>query len=52
MREATTEAERRRARRTGVVQNMSKNQRRATPPAFRDLLLSIARTAHPKQEAA
>jgi hypothetical protein len=45
MREATTEAERRRARRTGVVQNMSKKQRRATPPAFRDLLLSIARSA-------
>jgi hypothetical protein len=35
----------RRASRTGIVQRMSRKQRRATPPAFRDLLLSIARSA-------
>lgn len=43
--------ERRRAIRTGVCQRLSKWQRAATPPAFRDLLLSIARTAS-RQEAA
>lgn len=36
--------ERRRAIKTGVCQRLSKNQRAATPPAFRDLLLSIARS--------
>ena len=35
----------RRASRTGICQRMSRNQRRATPPAFRDLLLNIARGA-------
>lgn len=34
----------RRVSRTGIVQRMSRKQRRATPPAFRDLLLSIARS--------
>ena len=37
--------ERRRATRTGVCQRLSTRQRAATPPAFRDLLLSIARGA-------
>jgi hypothetical protein len=36
---------RRRAIRTGTVQRLSKKQREATPPEFRDLLLSIARSA-------
>lgn len=35
----------RRASRIGVVQRMSKRERAATPEPFRDLLLSIARTA-------
>lgn len=39
--------ERRRATRTGVCQRLSAGQRRATPPEFRDLLLSIARSAKP-----
>lgn len=34
-----------RARRTGIPQCLSKRQRAATPAPFRDLLLSIARTA-------
>lgn len=29
---------------TGICQRLSKNQRTATPPQFRDLLISIART--------
>jgi hypothetical protein len=37
--------ERRRAVRTGVCQRLSSRQRAATPPAFRDQLLSMARTA-------
>ncbi len=37
----------RRASRTGIVQLMSKNQRAATPPQFRDLLLTISRTPCP-----
>jgi hypothetical protein len=37
--------ERRRAVRTGICQRLSKRQRSATPPEFRDLLLSIARSA-------
>ena len=37
--------ERRRAVRTGVCQRLSKRQRSATPVGFRNLLLSIARTA-------
>lgn len=36
--------ERRRAVRTGIRQRLSKNQRTATPPAFRDLLISIAQS--------
>lgn len=40
-----TPEERRRIIRTGACQQMSKNQRAATPPEFRDLLLSIAETA-------
>lgn len=36
--------ERRRAVRTGVCQRLSKSQRLATPPAFRDLLLSMAKS--------
>jgi hypothetical protein len=38
-------AERQRAVKTGACQRLSKNQRAATPIEFRDLLLSIARTA-------
>lgn len=34
-----------RRKRTGEVQRLSHNQRIASPPAFRDLLLSIAKTA-------
>lgn len=40
-----TAEERRRAVKTGVVQRLSKVQRTATPEPFRDLLLSIARSA-------
>lgn len=36
-----------RAVKTGACQRLSRKQRAATPPAFRDLLLSIARTAAP-----
>jgi hypothetical protein len=36
--------ERRRAIKTGICQRLSKKQRSATPPAFRDLLLSMARS--------
>lgn len=39
--------ERRRATRAAVVQRLSKRQRAATPPAFRDLLIGIAKTAVP-----
>lgn len=39
--------ERARAVKTGACQRLSKNQRAATPLPFRDLLISIARTAHP-----
>lgn len=39
--------ERRRAVRTGICQRLSKAQRIATPEPFRDLLISIARTARP-----
>lgn len=41
-------AERRRAVRTGACQRLSKRQRAATPPAFRDLLMSIAATCRPQ----
>lgn len=44
--------ERRRAIKTGACQRLSHRQRLATPPAFRDLLLSIARTAIHNQAAA
>lgn len=36
---------RERDRRTGIVQALSRRQRSATPSAFRDVLLSMARTA-------
>jgi hypothetical protein len=36
-----------RERRIGAVQRMSRKERRATPPQFRDLLISIAATAAP-----
>jgi hypothetical protein len=32
---------------SGILQRLSKNQRQATPPEFRDLLISIAQTARP-----
>ncbi len=38
--------ERRRSQRTGVCQRLSKRQRSATPEPFRDLLISIADSAH------
>ena len=44
--------ERRRAVRTGRCQRLSKRQREATPVPFRDVLLSMARTAVPMREAA
>lgn len=44
--------ERRRAVRTAIVQRLSKRQRAATPVEFRDLLLSIARSARAQQGAA
>lgn len=37
----------RHASRTGVVQRLSKRQRAATPEPFRDLLISLARSASP-----
>ena len=39
-----------RERRIGAVQRMSRKQRRATPPPFRDLLISIAATAAPTHQ--
>jgi hypothetical protein len=42
----------RRATKTGICQRLSKKQREATPEPFRDLLLSIARTAKPERIAA
>lgn len=45
--EYNTDKGRRRATRTGIVQRLSKRQRAATPEPFRDLLISIARTAQP-----
>ena len=39
--------ERRRAIKTGIFQRLSKRQCAATPEPFRDLLISIARTASP-----
>lgn len=50
--EYNTDEGRRRAVRTGVRQRLSKRQRAATPPAFRDLLLSIAATARHREAAA
>ena len=44
LREGQSEEERRRAIRTGIVQRMSARQRAATPDAFRDLLISLARS--------
>lgn len=41
-----------RERRIGAVQRMCRKERRATPVAFRDLLLSMARSAVPRLEAA
>jgi len=39
--------ERRRAVKTGICQRLSKKERAVTPELFRDLLLSLARTAKP-----
>ncbi len=41
----------RRAVRTGVVQRLSRRQRAATPIPFRDLLISIARSARAREVA-
>jgi hypothetical protein len=48
---AWTEERKARARRTGILQRLSKKQREATPIEFRDLLLSIARTAYARRAA-
>ena len=40
-----TEAERKRAKKTGAVQRMGQRERAATPAPFRELLIGIARTA-------
>lgn len=44
--------ERARAIKTGARQRLSKRQRAATPPEFRDVLLSIARSALSRSQAA
>jgi hypothetical protein len=44
-----TAEERRRKIRTGICQRMCKREREATPIAFRDLLISMARTPLPKK---
>lgn len=44
---ASTDDDRRKLVRRGVCERMSKRQRAATPPEFRDLLISIARSACP-----
>jgi len=41
-----SKARRERDRRTGIVQALSRRQRSATPPAFRDLLLDMARSVY------
>jgi hypothetical protein len=46
-----TREERARKIRTGICQRLSKRQRAATPDAFRDVLLSIARSAQQKNAA-
>jgi len=43
--------ERARAIKTGACQRLSKNQRAATPPEFRDLLLSLARSVTKRDSA-
>ena len=43
---------RRNARYDGAIERLSKKQRAATPPPFRDLLLGIARSVATKSEAA
>jgi len=49
--EYNSEQGQRRASRTGIVQRQSKNQRNATPPQFRDVLLSIAGSCPPDEGA-
>lgn len=44
--------ERRRAIKTGICQRLSRKQRAATPVEFRDLLISMARTATTERQAA
>lgn len=44
--------ERRRATKTGACQRLSKAQRSATPAAFRDVLIAMARSVTTKSEAA
>ena len=44
--------ERRRAVKTGAGKRLSKKQSAATPHAFRDVLISIARSAHQREVAA
>jgi hypothetical protein len=45
--DTATGEERRRLIRTGVCQRLSHNQRLATPPEFRDVLLNLARMVSP-----
>ena len=40
-----------RLRKTGICQRLSHRQREATPPAFRDMLLDLARRARPSVQA-
>jgi hypothetical protein len=44
--------ERRKAVKRGAVERLTKAERIVTPPAFRDLLLGMARTARVRSEAA
>lgn len=49
--EYNTPEGRRRAIRTGICQRLSKRQRAATPPAFRDVLLAMARSVGMQADA-
>jgi hypothetical protein len=50
--DASARGSRARQVKTGVCQQMSKRKRAATPPPFRDLLISIAESAHSQRAAA
>lgn len=46
-----SQEKRRRAARTGACKRLSNRQRAATPPAFRDVLIAMARSVAPRMEA-